>query len=160
MLLTKYQSSRPSTFREKEFRNWSSLFLCSNLWTPWQDQSWPKGFVWTNLVEVHKEMLHTKYQGSRPSSLRVEELWNFHSLFLCFKLVIPRAGLVLSPGAFMNKLGRGSLGDATYQISNLYAIQFQRRKILKMCFFVPMFQLMTPGEGPVLIPGASYEHTW
>ena len=60
----------------------------------------------------------------------------------------------------MNKLGRGLQGDATYQISNLYAIQFHRKKILKMGFFVPMFQLVTPGVGPVLTPGASYEQTW
>ena len=61
----------------------------------------------------------------------------------------------------MNKFGRGPQGDATYQISNLYAIQFQRRKILKMGFFVLMFQLVTPlGEGPVLTTGASYEQNW
>ena len=59
----------------------------------------------------------------------------------------PRAGLVLTPGDFMNKLGTGPQGDAAYQISNLYAIQFQRRKILKMGFFVPMFKLVTPGWG-------------
>ena len=33
-----------------------------------------RGIIGTTLVEVHKEMLHTKYQGSRPSSFRVEEL--------------------------------------------------------------------------------------
>ena len=58
----------------------------------------PRGIVWTNLVEVPKEMLLTKYQGSRPSNFRVEELWNFHSLFLC-STCDPRAGLVLTPGA-------------------------------------------------------------
>ena len=57
------------------------------------------------------------------------------------------------------ELGRGPHGDATYQISNLYAFQFQRRRILKIGFFVPMFQLMTPKVGPVLSPGASYEQT-
>ena len=72
----------------------------------------------------------------------------------------PRAGLVLTPGAFMNKVGRGPQGDATYQISNLYAIMYQRKKNLKMGFFVPMFQLVTPGAEPVLTPGASYEKTW
>ena len=60
----------------------------------------------------------------------------------------------------MNKLGKGPQGDATYQISNLYAIQFQRKTILKMGFFVPMFQLVTPGVGLVLTPRASYEQTW
>ena len=34
----------------------------------------PKGIIWTNLVEVKKEMLHTKYQSSRPSSSREEQL--------------------------------------------------------------------------------------
>ena len=60
----------------------------------------------------------------------------------------------------MNKLGGGPQGNATYKISNLYTIQFQRRKILEMGSFVPMFQLVTPGVGPVLTPGASYEQTW
>ena len=55
----------------------------------------------------------------------------------------------------MNKLGRGPQGDATLQISNLYAIQFQRKKKLKMGFYVPMFQLVTPKAGPVLTPGAN-----
>ena len=59
----------------------------------------------------------------------------------------------------MKKLGRGPQGDATYKISNLYAIQFQRRRILKIGFFVAMFRFVTPGAGPVLTPGASYEQT-
>ena len=33
----------------------------------------PMGIVWTVLVEVHLEMLHTKYQSSAPSSLREED---------------------------------------------------------------------------------------
>ena len=65
----------------------------------------PRGILWTNLVEVHKETPHTKYQISTPSSFREE-------------------------------------------------------KKLKMGFFVPMFQLVTPGNGPVLTPGALYEQTW
>ena len=52
----------------------------------------------------------------------------------------------------MNELGKGSKGDAIYQISNLYAIQFQKRKILKMGFFVPMFQLVTPPGGASFDP--------
>ena len=60
----------------------------------------------------------------------------------------------------MKKLGWGPQGDATNQISNLYAIQFQKEKKLKMGFFVPMFQLVTPGAGSGLTPGASYEKIW
>ena len=44
----------------------------------------------------------------------------------------------------MNKLGTGPHGDAAYQISKLYAFNFQRRRILKIGFFVSMFQLVTP----------------
>ena len=57
----------------------------------------------------------------------------------------------------MNKVGRGPQKDATYQISNLYAIQFQRKKKLEMGFFVPIFQLVIPGAGPVLTKRALYE---
>ena len=44
-------------------------------------------------------MLHTKYQSSAPSSLREEYFQSFPSLLLCFKLVTPGAGPVLTPGA-------------------------------------------------------------
>ena len=159
MLHTKYQSSRPSTFWEDEFRNLSSLFLCSNLWPQGRTSPDPRSILWTDMVEVHKEMLNTKYQGSRPSSFRVEELWNFRSLFLCSNCD-PQGGAFWLQGHFMNKLCRGPQGDATYEISNLYAIQFQRKKKFKMGFLVPMFQLVTPKVGPVLNPGASYEDTW
>ena len=65
----------------------------------------------------------------------------------------------------MNKLGRGALGNATYQISKFQAFQFQRGRILKLVFFVPMsttpmFHLVTPEAGPILTPWASYEQTW
>ena len=53
----------------------------------------------------------------------------------------------------MNKLGRGPQGNATYQISKLYAFQFQRRRFLKFAVFGSMFQLVTPGAGSVLTPG-------
>ena len=55
----------------------------------------------------------------------------------------------------MNKRGRGQLGDATYQLSKLYAFQFQRRRILKFSFFVSMFELVTP----IMKHGALYEQT-
>ena len=52
----------------------------------------------------------------------------------------------------MNKFGRGAQGDAKYQISKLYTFQFQRRRILKMGFIVPMFQLLTPCGGASFNP--------
>ena len=34
----------------------------------------PRGIIWTNLVEVHKVKLRTKYQGSRPYENRQKHL--------------------------------------------------------------------------------------
>ena len=56
----------------------------------------------------------------------------------------------------MNKIDKGLQGDATYQKSMLYPFQFQRRRILKLDFFLPMFQLVTPG-GVSFDPKESYE---
>ena len=56
-------------------------------------------------------------------------------------------------GYQMNKLGRSPLGDATYKISKLYAFHFQRRRIPKFVFFVPMLELVNPTAGPVLTQG-------
>ena len=53
-----------------------------------------------------------------------------------------------------------SQGDATYQLSKLYTFQFQRRRNLKFAVFVSIFQLVTPGTGSVLTPGALYVQTW
>ena len=58
----------------------------------------------------------------------------------------PRGGASFDPtGHHMNKIDKGLQGDATYQISMLNPFQFQRRRILKLDFFLPMFQLVTPG---------------
>ena len=70
----------------------------------------------------------------------------------------PRGGASVDPkGHHVNKIDKGLQGDATYQKSKLYLFQFQRRRILKLVFFVPIFQLVTPGVGSVLTPKESYE---
>ena len=57
----------------------------------------------------------------------------------------PQGGASFDPkGHHMNKIDKGLQGDVTYQKSKLYPFQFQRRRILKLVFFVPMFQLVTP----------------
>ena len=86
MLHTKNQSSRPSRFREEEFWTLPSLFLWPNLWPQGGANLDPRGIISTNLVEVNKEMLHTKYQSSMPSILREEEFWRRASLFQCSNL--------------------------------------------------------------------------
>ena len=62
----------------------------------------------------------------------------------------PRGGASFDPtGHHMNKIDKGLQGDATYQKSMLYPFQCQRRRILKLVFFLPMFQLVTPVVGSV-----------
>ena len=57
----------------------------------------PRGIIWTNLVEVHKEMLQTKYQALR---LPVSEK-NFEVCCLCFYVPTcdPWDWSILTPGA-------------------------------------------------------------
>ena len=76
-----------------------------------------------------------------------------------FQLVTPGRGQFWTHDHHMNKFGKRPQGDAKDQISKLYAFQFQRRRILKMGFYVPMFQLVTLGVGQILTQGASYEQT-
>ena len=42
----------------------------------------------------------------------------------------------------LNKLGRGSLGDASYQISKLLALWFQRRRFFKFSSRKSIFSLL------------------
>ena len=71
----------------------------------------------------------------------------------------PRDGASFDPkGHHMNEIDKGLQGDATYQKSKFYPFQFQRRRILKLVFFFPMFQLVTPEVGSVLTPKESYEY--
>ena len=88
---------------------------------------------------------------------------NSTSLFLWFPTCDPWGGDSFDPkGNHVNKIDKGLQGDAPYQKSKLYPFQFQRRRILKLVFFVPMFQLVTPpppppGVGSVLTQKESYE---
>ena len=148
ILCTKYQSCTPSNFREEEFWSFPSLFLCFNSFAP-------SGIIWTNFVEVHEEKLYTKYKSYKPSSFIEEEFWNFLPMF---QIMTSGDRASFDPGGHqMNKFGRDPQGNATYQIWKLYTFLFHRR-ILKVGFFVPMFQTCDPlGKGSVLTPVASYE---
>ena len=158
MLHTENLSSISSSFREEEFWSWSSLFLCSNVWPQGWDQFWPQR---NHINKIDKSpQRDAKYQSSNPSSFRDEEFWSWFSLFLCSNLWPPGWSQFWPHEHHMNKLGRCPQGGAKNQISKLYTFQFQRKRILKMGFFVPMFQLVTHGLGPILSLGASYEETW
>ena len=73
-------------------------------------------------------MLHTKYQGSRHCGFRQEDFFScFPYISLC-KICDHQARPNLAPGHNLNRLSRGPLDDATYQISRLMALSFQRRR--------------------------------
>ena len=64
-------------------------------------------------------ILHTKYQGSRPCGFRQEDFFHVAPYVNLCKTCAPEAGHFWPQGYNLNKLGRGPLGDATYQISKL-----------------------------------------
>ena len=69
-------------------------------------------------------VLRTKYQCSRTKSFRQEDFLMFPYISLC-KTCDSWGGDIFGPrGIILNKLGRGLLGDATYQILMLYVLWF------------------------------------
>ena len=63
-------------------------------------------------------ILHTKYQGSRPCGFR-QDFFMLLPILAYVKHVTLGRGHFWPLGYNLNKLGRGPLGDATYQISKL-----------------------------------------
>ena len=57
-------------------------------------------------------MLHSKFQAPEPSSSGEEDF----EVYFIIEPRTPRRGAMSNPkGQYSNKLGRGSLGNATYQ---------------------------------------------
>ena len=88
-------------------------------------------------------MLHTKYQCSMPvDSVKIVSCCPYISL--C-KTCDPQ-------GHYLNKVGRGLLGDATYQISMFYALLFHT--IIFSCFpYISLFKTFETGDRANLAPG-------
>ena len=63
-------------------------------------------------------MLHIKFQASKPSGSE-EDFLIFFYVFLRFESRIPWQGAILDPGTSLNKIGKGLLGNASYQISSI-----------------------------------------
>ena len=64
-------------------------------------------------------MLHTKYQSSRNFGFREEDFFMFSQYRPNVSNVTTGWPIFWPQGHNLNKLGRGSLGDATHQISKL-----------------------------------------
>ena len=97
-------------------------------------------------------MLHTKYQGSRTYGFRQEDFFMFS---------LPRPMHIMRPlgrghfwpnGRNWNKLGIAILGDATYQISRLYAFRFQTKRFFHVFPYIGLCILRDPQGGAIFGP--------
>ena len=70
-----YQISKLCTFLlNRRFLKFSFFVAMFQTCDPWGGANFdPRGIICTNLVEVHYEMLHTKYQSFAPSGFREED---------------------------------------------------------------------------------------
>ena len=98
-------------------------------------------------------MLHTKFQASKPSGSEEEDFWIFSMQFYGLNLGRLTRGHLGPWDLHLNKLGRGSLGNATYQISNIWAKWFWRRRFLNIFLCFLWFEPRTPWRGAILDPG-------
>ena len=157
MLHTKYQGSRPSSFIVEELWNFRSLFLCSTC-DPQGGASFdPRGILWTNLVEVHKEMPHSIYQISTLSSFREKKI---EDGLLCSYVPTcgpPRRGQFWPQGQNLVEVLKEML-YTKYQSSR--PSSFREEEFWSFPPLLLCFTIVTPGAGPILTPGASYEQTW
>ena len=81
-----------------EKKNFEVGYLCSYvpICDPPGEASFDPTSIWTNLVDVHRDMLKTKYQSSIPSSFRGKEFWRWDSSFL-YSNLWPTVGANLDP---------------------------------------------------------------
>ena len=160
MLLAKYQSSKPPSFRDEVFWSWSSLVLVQ-LVTPGQGLFWPHGHHMNRLSRGLQGDATYKISVKAPGLL-VSEKKNLKMGFFVpiFQLVTTGPSQFWPRGHHINKLGTGLQGDAIYtKYQSSRPSSFREEEFWSLPF-VPMFKLVTHETGPILIPGASYEQTW
>ena len=95
-------------------------YYCSNLWPPGWGQFWPQGYH-MNRIDIGPNII-VQGQMIKALLLLVSEKKNFKVFLLCSyvsNLWPLGLGPIWPPGHHMNNLGRGPLGDATYEISKL-----------------------------------------
>ena len=92
-------------------------------------------------------MLHTKNQGSRPYGFKQEDFQCFSPKQAYLNNMNPRWGRFWPQWPNLNKLGRGPLGDATYQISRFYALWCQSRRFFHVSPYISLCKHVTLGLG-------------
>ena len=136
MLHTKYESSALSISEEKNFK---VVLLCSyvsNLWPPQGGAVLTPGASYEQSWQRSTRRYYI--QNIKALHFLVSEKKNFKVFLLCSyvsNLWPSERDQFWPQGHHMNNLGRGLLGDATYPISKLYAIYFQRRRFSKILLF-------------------------
>ena len=90
-------------------------------------------------------VLYKVYKGNWLRPLMAMFLTNqiCLAIFSCFPYISLSKtcdlwGPFLAPGHNLNKLDRGPIGDATYQISRLYALWFQTKDFFMFYLYRPM----------------------
>ena len=78
--------------------------------------------------------IHTQYERSRLSGFKEEDFKDFPLK----NLYAPECGHFWPGGHNLNKLSRTPLGDNTYQISKLYPLRFQKRRLFNVFLYDSM----------------------
>ena len=129
------------------------MLLCFKLVTP---GAGPVLTPWVSFEQNWLRFIRRCYiPNIKALRLQVSEEKIFKVFLLCSyaQTCDPRGGARFDlRGHTLNRLGRGPLGDATYQISKLCTFLFQRRRFLKFSVFVPMFQYCDPRGGVIFDP--------
>ena len=92
-------------------------------------------------------MRHTKYQVKTLGLVVLDK-----KIFSCFPYISLCKTSDPWGGAILNILGRGPLGNATYQISRLWALRFQTRRIFHVSLYKPIILTYDPQGRAILDP--------
>ena len=107
-------------FQRRRFLNISLHISIGIMWPLGRGQYWPRAMTWTNLVEDHYTILHTKYESSRHNGSGEEDFQSF-SYTTPFKTADPQGqSQYWTQGHDLNKFGRGTIDNITYQIWKLW----------------------------------------
>ena len=120
---TTYQISKLCTFwfQRRKFLKFSFFVPVFQTCDPRGGASFdPKDIIWTNLVEVHEEKLHTKYQSYTPSSFREEDFQRLRFFvfgFFFLLLLLPWQPELYVELNSLNNFGRASPKEHSCQVS-------------------------------------------
>ena len=107
----------------------------------------PRGTVCRSYKEDHFTLIHTKYESSGPCGFGEED-------FLCFSHDTSGAGPVWTPGARLAGFIKKTTIHCYTQNMKALGLVALEKKIFYVFPVVCLWELMIPGAGPFLTPGA------